>query len=54
MTSTKWDSATGEMLIRCDAQTAHEVLVVLQRRNDLPKELVALRDSIAHTIRVTP
>jgi hypothetical protein len=50
MVTSKWDTVTGEVLIRCDAQTAHEVVKVLGR--DAPcKELVALREAVKHTLR---
>ena len=48
MTTSKWDTATGEVLIRTDAQTAHELVKLLQRES--VKELVALRQAVAHTI----
>ncbi len=48
MVSSKWDTATGEVLIRCDAQTAHE-LVKLLNRVDPCRELVALAAAVGHT-----
>ena len=54
MTSTRWDTSSGELLVRCDAQTAHELQVFLSR-HELPcKELQALKDSLEHTLRVIP
>lgn len=49
MVTSKWDTATGEVVIRCDAQTAHEVVKLLERES--VKELVALREAVKHTIR---
>jgi hypothetical protein len=58
MISSKWDTGTGEVLVRCDAQTAHELVKMLiynearlvYNEARLPAELRKLRDALRHTL----
>lgn len=50
MVRSNWDTATGEVRVLMDAQTAHE-LVKLLLRVDPCRELVALGAAVGHTVQ---
>lgn len=54
MISSKWDTATGEVVVRCDAQTAHELVKLLDREAGRVPELVKARDALRHTTLTPP
>lgn len=50
MVTSKWDPATGEVVVRCDAQTAHEVVKALARVSAPAKEVQVFGRAVGHTI----
>ena len=56
MVRSNWESATGEVRVLMDAQTAHELVKLLQREDTrtflggLGRELLALREAVARTL----
>jgi hypothetical protein len=50
MVRSNWETATGEVRVLMDAQTAHELYKLLQREASCV-ELFALRNAIGHTIQ---
>lgn len=46
-----WETATGEIRVVMDAQTAHELIKFLAKHGgDATKELMWLRHAISHTV----
>ena len=54
MTTTRWDTVTGELVIRCDATTAHELWVALGGEPDNDSNLSKLYKSLSNTMCVKP
>lgn len=56
MVRSTWETATGEVRVLMDAQTAHELVKLLQREETKTfiggpsRELVALREAVSHTL----
>jgi hypothetical protein len=50
MVRSNWETATGEVRVLMDVLTAQELVKCLHSLHGIPKELVALKSAVAHTV----